>query len=205
LKRITVIAVATAALALAAAASASPGVRLDRQDIAATQCTSGGHATEVVNVLYTLQHDADSGFAGNDWANDTILRHLRIWSESDGTYCVQVADVGTFTTFAGTSPSGAGTVSAGVRGILDGGYVTTDVVGTFAPTLPTHGYVGTYDLQCDSTGNCPGTAIGWASYFSSVTSSDSFAQWGWIYRAGRHGSWLNQDDVTAASSGDITG
>lgn len=207
MKRIAVLAVATAAgaLALAVAASGSPGLRLDRQDISAAQCTTGGHAKQVVDVVYTLRNDADSGFAGNDWADDTILRHLRIWSEADGSYCVQVADVGTFTTYAGTSPSGASTVSAGVRGILDGGYVTTDVVGTFAPTLATHGYVGTYDLQCDAAGNCPGTAISWASYFSSVTSSNAFAQWGWIYRAGRHGTWLNQDDVTAATSGDITG
>ena len=205
MKRITMLVVAAAALALAAAASASPGLRLDRHDISAAQCTSGGGAKQVVDVLYTLKNDADSGFGGNYWANDTIFRHLRIWSETDGTYCVQVADLGTFVTYAGTSPSGTSTVSAGVRGIIDGGYVTTDVVGTFAPTLSTHGYVGTYDLQCDASGNCPGSAISWASYFSSVTSSHAFAQWGWIYRAGRHGTWLNQDDVAAADSGDITG
>ena len=205
MKRIAVLAAATAGLALAAAASASPGLRLDRQDISAAQCTSGGHAKQVVDVLYTLQNDADSGFGGNYWANDTLLRHLRIWSEADGSYCVQVADLGTFVTYAGTSPSGSSTVSAGVRGIISGGYVTTDVVGTFAPTLATHGYVGTYDLQCDASGNCPGSSISWASYFSSVTSSDAFAQWGWIYYAGRHGTWLNQDDVAAAASGDITG
>lgn len=205
MKRISIFVAVLATLALASVAAAAPGLRLDRQDISARQCTDNQHAKQVVDVLYTLRNDADSGFGGNYWANDTILRHLRIWSLAGGTYCVQVADIGTFVTYAGTSPSGASTVSAGVRGILNGGYITSDVVGTFAPTLPTHGYVGTYDLQCDSSGNCPGSSISWADYFSSVTSSNAFAQWGWIYYAGRHGTWLNQDDVTAADSGDITG
>ncbi len=205
MRRIAVLAAAVLGLALVAAAAAAPGPRLDRQDISARQCTNGQHARQVVDVLYTLRNDADSGFGGNYWANDTMLRHLRIWSLADGSYCVQVADAGVFVTYAGTSPSGTSTVSAGVRGIVTGGYVTSDVVGTFAPTLATHGYVGTYDLQCDPSGNCPGPSISWASYFSSVTSSHAFAQWGWIYRAGRHGTWLNQDDVAAAASGDITG
>jgi hypothetical protein len=204
-RRIIVLAAVAAGLALAGAALGAPGPRLDRRDISARQCTTGGRAKQVVDVLYTLKNDADSGFGGNYWADDTILRHLRIWSEADSTYCVQVADVGAFVTYAGTSPSGTSTVSAGVRGILDGGYITSSVVGTFAPTLATHGYLGTYDLQCDSSGSCPGASISWASYFGSVMSSDAFAQWGWIYRAGRHGTWLNQDDVAAAASGDITG
>jgi hypothetical protein len=202
----TLVSIAAAALLAATTASASPGLRLDRQDISPRQCMpAGSHARQVVDVHYLLLNDADSGFAGNYWANDSIFRHLRIWAESDGTYCVQVEDVGTFVTWAGTSPSGTSTVSAGVRGILDGGYITTDVVGTFAPTLPTHGYVGTYDLTCDQSGNCPGSSISWANWFSSVTSSNAFAQWGWIYHAGRHGTWLNQDDVAAANAGDITG
>lgn len=205
MKRIVVIAAAVAALAFAAIAQAAPGLRLDRQGIGARQCVAGHQATEVVNVHYTLRNDADSGFGGNYWASDTIFRHLRIWSEPDGTYCVQVADVGAFVTYAGTSPSGTSTVSAGVRGFLSGGYVTTDVVGTFTPTLPTRGYAGTFDLQCDSSGHCPGKPISWKSYFGSVASSHAFADWGWIYRAGRHGTWLNEAGVAAADSGDITG
>ena len=204
-KRIVVVVASVATLALAASAQAAPGLRLDRQSIGARQCIAGHQSAEVVDVHYTLRNDADSGFGDNYWANDTIFRHLRIWSEPDGTYCVQVADIGAFVTYAGTSPSGTSTVSADVRGFLSGGYVTTDVVGTFAPTLRTRGYAGTFDLQCDSSGNCPGQRISWTSYFSSVTSSHAFAHWGWIYRAGRHGTWLNEDTVAAADSGDITG
>ena len=193
-------------LALAGAALAAPGLTLDKRDIGSKQCKpSGQKSTQLVDVHYRLLNDADSGFGGNYWASDTIDRHLRIWSLSGGTYCVQVADHGTFATYAGTSPSGSGTVSAGVRGELEGGYVTTSIVGTFAPTLPTRGDLGSYDLQCDSSAHCPGSAIGWTSYFGSISSANAFAQWGWIYHAGKHGTWLNQDDVAAVDSGDVTG
>lgn len=197
------LAVALAALALPLAAVASPGLRLDRQAISSQQCTSGGAAL-LVNVHYTLVNDYDSGFAGNAWANDTILRHLRIWQGSGGTFCVQVADAGWFATFAGVSPSGTSTVSAGVRGVLDGGYVTTFFSATYAPTLPTRGYLGAFDLQCDAAFVCPGAHPSYLSYFSS-TSGDSQAHWGWIYHAGAHGTWLNQDGVAPAAGGDITG
>jgi hypothetical protein len=201
--RVSIALLATAAmLAVAGAASAAPGLKLDRQSTSPGQCAPG---SLLVNVHYRLLNDADSGFGGNYWANDTIFRHLQIWQESDGTYCVVVDDTGSFVTYAGTSPSGLSTVSAGITGRMEGGYITTGVVGSFDATLPTRGNLGSYDLQCDSSGNCPGTAVSWASYFSSITAADSFAQWGWIYHAGKHGTWLNQDDVAAADSGDVVG
>lgn len=201
MKRV-VLAAAFVALLLPMTAIGGPGLRLDRQDLSAQQCRSDGSA-KVVDVVYALVNDYDSGFAGNAWANDSVLRHLEIWRGGDGAYCARASDVGAFTTFAGPSPSGASTVAAGVRGILNGGYVTTFFTGAFAPSYATHGYLGTFDLQCTSVSACPGAHPSYLSYFSS-TAGDSLAQWGWIYHAGRHGTWLNQDDVPAAASGDIT-
>lgn len=197
------LAVALVALALPLAAVASPGLSLDRQAISSQQCASDG-STLLVNVHYTLVNDYDSGFAGNAWANDTIFRHLRIWQGSDGRFCAQVADLGWFVTFAGASPSGTSTVSAGVAGVLQGGYVTTFFSGSYAPTQPTRGYLGTFDLRCTPTFDCPGAHPSYLSYFGS-TSGDTLAHWGWIYYAGAHGTWLNQDDVAPGAGGDITG
>ena len=89
---------------------------------------------------------------------------------------------------------------------MSGGYVTTFFTGTFAPgTMPTEGDLGTFDLQCTDANNCPGAHPSYQSYFSS-TSGDDLAQWGWIYKAEKqHGTWLNQDDTTPATGGDITG
>lgn len=112
-----------------------------------------------------------------------------------------VEDHGNFVTFDSTSPNGTGTVTAGIKGNIEGGYITNAVNGTFDPSRPTHGNLGTFDLQCDSSGNCPGTVPSWKDYFSSIASSNDFAQWGWLYKAGHNGTWLNQD----WQRGDITG
>jgi type II secretory pathway pseudopilin PulG len=193
------------ALVAATAAVAASGPTLDKADISAAACKTG-HARQLVNVTYKLVNNYDSGFAGNAWANDTVNRQLRIWRSKDtGKFCAQVRDTGGFVTFAGTSPSGFSTVSAGIPGRMNGGYVTTSFSGTYAPSYPEHGNLGTFDLQCTSATDCPGAYPSYKSYFSS-TSSDDLAQWGWIYKAQKHhGTWLNQDDTPAAASGDITG
>lgn len=205
MNRLWLVGLAVLGLAVPTAAVAQPlELKLDRKDIGSKQCKPEGlDAQQLVNVHYRLLNDYDSGFAGNAWANDTIDRQLRIWQLSDGTFCAQIRDHGKFGTFAGPSPSGASTVAAGIKGEMQGGYVTTLFTGTYAPTLPTHGDLGTFDLMCDPGFNCPGSRPSYRSYFSS-TLGDAFAQWGWIYHAGKHGTWLNQDDVPAASSGDIT-
>ncbi len=194
-----------AALAAATAATAASGLMLDKADISAAACKTG-QPRLLVNVNYTLVNDYDSGFAGNAWANDTIHRQLRIWkSKATGKFCAQVRDTGSFVTFAGASPSGLSTVSAGIPGRMNGGYVTTSFSGTYAPTRSTSGNLGTFDLMCTSATDCPGAYPSYKDY-SGSTSGDELAQWGWIYKAQKHhGTWLNQDDTPAAESGDITG
>lgn len=201
--RRTPIIIAVAALALAANATASPGLKLDRQAIGTHVCDAPGAAL-LVDVRFTLVNDYDSGFAGNAWANDTIDRHLRVWSEQDGTYCAVTDDHGSFVTFAGPSPSGLSTVPAGIRGKLEGGYATTMFSGTFAPSLATRGSLGTFDLACTDAYTCPGAHPSYRSYFAS-TAGDDLAGWGWIYHAGRNGTWLNEAGVSASDGGDITG
>ena len=195
MKKLVALVLGVAALALAGTAGAVslPTVVHD--------CAVGA---PLVNVHYGLVNDYDSGFAGNAWANDTIDRHLRIWSTGPGAYCATVEDHGSFVTFAGTSPSGTSTVSAGVRGVIGGGYVTTTFTGTFAPSLPTRGNLGTFDLQCTSAYDCPGAHPSFLSYFGSTGSWD-LAAWGWAYLTPRNGVWVNAFDVSAAAGGDIAG
>ncbi|HEY7019346.1 MAG TPA: hypothetical protein VH297_12840 [Gaiellaceae bacterium] len=207
MRRLRYLLVALAVLAVPAVALADPGtLTLDKADISAAACKTG-KPRQLVNVTFTLVNDYDSGFAGNAWANDTVHRQIRIWtSKTTGKYCAQIRDRGSFVTFAGTSPSGSSTVSAGIGGRMNGGYVTTSFDGTFAPSYPTHGNLGTFDLQCTSAYDCPGVHPSYESYFSSTSNDDALAQWGWIYKAQKHhGVWLNQDDTPAAASGDISG
>jgi hypothetical protein len=191
-----------AALAFPVSAAASTAPPLDASQLLPSRCAPIGSA--VVNVWYGLKNDYDSGFGGHTWANDSILRHLQIWPATGG-YCAIAQDVGAFQTFAGTSPSGLSTVSAGIRGVLSGGYRSTVFSGTFTPsTYAASGYLGTFDLACTSASNCPGARPGPRSYFSGVSGFD-LAWWGWIYVTAANGTWNNSIDTTAATGGDITG
>jgi hypothetical protein len=199
-KRLAGLVVLAALLIPATAVAAGPS--LDASQLATSKCAPTGAA--VVNVLYGLKNDYDSGYAGNAWANDTILRHLRVWPTGGG-YCAIAQDVGVFTTFAGPSPSGLSTVSAGVVGVLTGGYRSTVFTGTFTPSAyATSGYLGTFDLACTSASNCPGARPSPLAYFTGAVGFD-LTWWGWAYATRSHGTWVNSIDTTAATGGDITG
>lgn len=206
MKRLLVTLGILAGLLMVPVAAQASSLQLNWDNIAGSQCKSDG-AKALVNVTFTLTNDYDSGFAGNAWANDSITRNLRIW-QIGSTFCAQTSDRGTFSTFAGTSPSGAAQVDAGVTGSIAGGYVSTFFTGTYTggATYPTKGDLGSFDLQCTDANNCPGAHPSPLSYFSSTTGFD-LHHWGWIYRADNatgQSVWLNQDNVTAPNSGDIS-
>lgn len=197
------------------AALAAPNhLKLDKKDISSKVCKpEDTHAKQLVDVHFKLINDYDSGFnnGANAWANDTIDRQLRIFHLNDGTYCAQIKDHGKFLTFAGQSPGATNTsLNADIKGEIEGGYISKFFTGTFDPQLPTHGDLGTYNLMCTDAYTCPGApdraSVFNTSYFSttSLDPNDGLAQWGWIYHAGHHGTWLNQDDVLPVNSGDIT-
>jgi hypothetical protein len=144
--------------------------------------------------------------AGNAWANDTINRHLQIRQDGNGTstsYCAMIDDTGSFVTFAGASPGGTSTVSAGINGRINGGYTTKDFTGTLnsTQTYAMRGNLGTFNLNCDTSFNCPGAHPSFLSYFTGSPSWD-YANWGWSYHTAKNGDWLNAD---SGNSGDITG
>jgi hypothetical protein len=200
---ITLVVLTTAAIATTAGlALASPAApTLDHQAVLPTQCNGHG-STLVVDVTFDLVNDADSGFAGNEWANDSIHRKLQIWNTGDDTYCAVATDTGSFVTVGGPSPSGNASVPDGVTGTIHGGYVAT-FTGTplASPAYASSGDLGTFDLQCTTAYDCPGDHPSYASYFD-VGNDNGLVSWGWIYRTAQNGVWVNQ---ASGSSGDITG
>ncbi|HVA29781.1 MAG TPA: hypothetical protein VMU58_00795 [Gaiellaceae bacterium] len=158
--------------------------------------------TMIVNVTYTLTNDADSGVAGNAWANDTVKRHLQVFDLGDGTFCAVINDTGSFVTSAGPSPANTGMVSPGISGVLNGGYSTNNFDGTLVtdPVYATHGNLGSFNLGCDPSFNCPGAHPSFLSYVS--TSDWTQPAWGWTYHTAQNGDWVNS---SGSNSGDITG
>lgn len=150
----------------------------------------------IVNVTYGLYNDADSGFFGN-WATDSLKRHLQIFDVGGGSYCALVNDTGSFVTTGPLSPQDGLALSAGITGVINGGYVSTNFTGTFDPSFggyATHGNLGSFD----ATGAHPS----FLSYFSAQTWDFNFASWGWAYHTAQNGDWVN---ASTGSFGDITG
>ena len=102
----------------------------------------------LVNVTYRFVNDQDLTSDGRVWALGSGIATFKLYDTGGGTFCATTTLVGTFTTFAGPSPAGTGTVPAGHTGrfVI---HSTLRFEGSFAPSLPTRGFVGTFDAQCD--------------------------------------------------------
>lgn len=178
------------------------GLTLDRKSILPRACNGAG-AKLLVNVHFTVLNDGDSGFAGNQWANNTLHRTLKIWQEKNGSYCAVIGDTGSFVTLAGASPNNGGTVAAGIKGRMQGGEVVTfDGTPISSPAYAKRGNLGTFDYKCTDL-KCTGTRPSYSDYFTLTPTSTSYElpAWGWIYRTAKNGVWVNQ---AAGSAGDIT-
>ena len=154
----------------------------------------------VVDSYFTAENSADYGADGHVWALDAGTRFIKIWRLGGNAYCLYYHDVGTFTTFAGLSPEGTGTVPAGVTGTFDG-TLYLRIYGTFAPTVPTTGFIGNFDPQCQQDGTCAGGSLPGPEdlYFSSVHNVD-FGVFEFTADAGACGTWFQS---TSGDTGDI--
>lgn len=153
----------------------------------------------VVDGYDTSRDIADLGADGHVWALDAYTETVQIWRVGTNAFCVKKHAVGSFSTFAGLSPEGTGTIGAGVTGSFEA-TVYIRIYGTFTPTVPTTGFIGDFDGQCQQDGTCLGTEPRVTSlYFSRVRAFDpgSFLA---IYDAGACGTWTQ---TPSGDTGDI--
>ncbi len=180
---------------------ATPGNIRGTNSLGKKLCDATG--SPVINVTQKITNDADSGQAGNYWAFDTITRQIKVYKQTDATFCAIVDYQGRFDSQAGqTSPGATGTLTGVEDGTFKGGYRAT-ITGTLKanPSWQTKGSVGTTNYQCDLSGNCPG-AVSWVNvYFTNGPSDPGFDYqwWGWQYQYQNH-TWINSSD---GNSGDI--
>jgi hypothetical protein len=154
----------------------------------------------VVDSYFTAESSADYGGDSHVWALDAGTRFIRIWRLGGDAYCLQIKDVGTFTTFAGLSPEGTGTVRAGVTGTFDGtSYLR--VYGTFAPTVSATGFLGNFDAHCQQDGTCERPILSIrSSYFPSGFKNVDAGAFAVTYDAGACGTWFQ---TNSGDTGDI--
>ena len=153
----------------------------------------------VVDAFASFRNVADFGLDGHVWALDEGTQYIQIWRVGKNAFCVKRRDVGTFTSFAGISPAGTGVISAGVTGPFEG-ITYLNIYGVFEPKVPTTGYIGDFDLQCDQDGNCPGSSLRTSFLYFSCTNTLHFGWFMFNAEAGTCGTWLQ---TPTGSTGDI--
>lgn len=176
------------------------GCRLNwGREVAPARCDAGGDP--VISVKRRVVDSLDSG-NGDDvwWARDDYAQDIQAWQTDAEQFCVVSRFQGRFDAFAGfDSPEGDDTLTGEESGPFEGGYRGT-ITGalTDEPTEPTHGFIGTFDYDCDEDASrgggavCPGSVDWMDFYFDDADLS--LAWWGWIYHAGDCGTWVNAID-----------
>lgn len=169
-------------------------------------CQTEGRA--IVDVIQKVKNDTDSGFganvyfpaSANYWNVENYTRHITVWRDRDGnpdTWCATVEYYnGRFDAlYKQTGPAGTGTISAFVEGEMRGGYRAIITGAMLAsPTWALSGNVGTFDYDCDFAGNCGPARVDWVAQYFDPSYGFDFKYWGWTYKAGSHGTWVNQCD-----------
>ena len=102
----------------------------------------------LVDVWYRYTDDQFIDTHGRVVGLTSGIGRFRLYQLGPDTFCAISFVTGTITTFAGPSPNGTGTVPAGLRGHMVGEIILL-FTGEFVPTLPTRGYVGEFDANCN--------------------------------------------------------
>lgn len=156
----------------------------------------------VVDVAARIVNEGDGGVSGKVWALLDVVEHAKIWQETPTKFCVRETDVGSFKSFAGTSPGGTGTVSANRHGWTLG-IQRFELDAVLHPVAAVSGFLGTFDFKCDHLGNCPGNVRFSELYFTNITATNgsAFAELD-VSVTPRRMFWFQSG---ATSLGDITG
>lgn len=179
-------------------------------------CPSG---KKILNVTRKIVNAVDSGTGINQygvvwWADSKYNQNIQVVETAPDTFCATVTSKGKFTSVGGNSPGCSSTATctnpaqdqldAGVMGTFEGGLINT-FTGTFDPgDMRTRGSIGTLDGDCNAAtaGGCLAPVFSaWRSEFFTDVDDSSLSWWGWVYHAGKNGTWVNSSD---GNEGDIT-
>lgn len=207
---IAIVSVSLTLLALPALAAPPPNLNWGAR-IANTHCEPDQAGPPVLNINRRVLNSLDSGF-GDDiwWARDDYKQKVTVYPMEPGTWCVVSSFQGRFHGLAGfDTPNDNGQLSGDEHGSFQGGYHAV-IEGELKPRTefgwPARGFVGTFDYACDPDASrgtfppvCPGSVDLFGQYFEADYSL-AYEWWGWVYRGGRAGTFVNASD---GSEGDI--
>lgn len=142
---------------------------------------------------------ADFGSDGHVWALDDYTQHVQVWRIGQKHYCFRIEYDGTWTSFAGVSPGGTGTISEGLTGTLHAVRILR-LNGEFNPQFPLSGHVADFDWNCGADGTCTGPRPSPGMYFSPIVNVNVL--WDdYLATSAANGSW---HQTPYGDFGDIT-
>lgn len=164
------------------------------RELNAGRCDADG--APVVDVVREVTNGLDTGTC-RPWAEDTFRQHIQVWETAGGSFCAVVTYVGAFDAFEGApSPERCEPLSGEEEGPFEGG-LRLSFDGEFAPggTAP-RGSLGTVDQGCSrTTASCDfASATGWIDDYFDDVENLSVSWWGFVYRGGECGTWVNAVD-----------
>jgi hypothetical protein len=136
MKRVLILVAALVALGAAAVQPARAAT------FVSSSCPYG--STVLASVNYTVTGEPLVGAAGNVWAIASYTQYVNVYRVGSLGYCAVTYSKGTFTTVAGTSPAGTGTIAGGITGTFTSGTRSTTFSGVWNPKAPTTGSIGSY-------------------------------------------------------------
>jgi hypothetical protein len=141
-----------------------------------TSCPAGSQL--VASVTYSVAGESIKGRDGNVWAIANYNRTLLVFRVGKNSYCANWRDTGTFTTIAGESPGGSGSVGAGITGTFSRTGVTTTFSARWQPNAPTSGSLGALASPVD-----------WTSFYFSDVSGLDLVWYANVFQTPGNGSW----------------
>lgn len=174
------VAVLTMVGLLVGRAAAEPTLPVDPTPAA---CRTIGWTTDVANRPDSSAH--------GDWAKDTFTRTVSVYCNPDGTYTLQLKDVGTFTTTGPLSPGAGAPLAAGVTGWFSGSF-SSKITSPTAPVQPPAVHDGSL------------SSSDWYTLLWPAGATQETGAWGWKYAHCKDGSdtWVNG---SAGNNGDVVG
>lgn len=163
---------------------------------AASETSSCPTGPKLVDVRYRFFDDQILNAEGRVVGLASGVGRFELYQTGPETFCAVSTLTGTFTLYGGVSPTGTGTVPEGLRGVVVGVNVL-EFTGTFAPLLPTRGYVGAFDANCNQF-ECE-TPIRFGRQYVEVGGPPSVIDYRFVHYS-RCGIWV---DALTSTEGDI--
>lgn len=166
---------------------------------------TGAKGDPILTISYQVINDEDSGAVPTTWALDNFARTVTVWAtNTTGTYVANVADIGTFCTYAGAHSPQTGTpITYDGCGTMVGGEDISFTASSGPSSTASPGPQNYGGTKADIIAGVENQVkYSWLNAYFTGASVVTEDPWGWTYTltAGANPQWVN---AATGNGGDI--